>query len=257
MRRASANRSSRILLKGFFVAMAIGCAGEHVEWNETSYAAPPLPSGIPLGTVQPAGAGCPASVRAVRVGGAMFAAWWAVKRDSSAALVVAGSDDGGMSWARPVMADSTDASVRGCGRPPPAVAADSASGYLHIAYFAEPRSGSGVFFVHSMDGGKTFHASVPIVFGDNPAFVSVAASGDHVAVAYEDPNSVEPSVGIALSRTTGHIFEHREIVSSDNERARQPTVALRGDTMRVWWTDYAADPRISATRTAFRAGVWR
>lgn len=254
---ATANRSSRILLKTLLVAMAISCAGDHVEWKDVSYAAPPPPRGIPLGSVQPPSADCAASVRAVRMGPAVFAAWWSVRRDSSAALVVSRSTDGGKSWPPPVVADSTDASVRGCARPAPAVAADSASGYVHVAYFAEPRSGSGIFFVHSMDGGRTFHALVPIVFGDKPAFVSVAASGDRVAVAYEDPNSAEPSVGIALSRTMGHIFEHREIVSSDNERAKQPTVELHGDTVRLWWSDHAADPRISATRTAYREGVWR
>jgi hypothetical protein len=87
--------------------------------------------------------------------------------------------------------------------------------------------------------------------------VGIATSGDRVVVAYEDPNSTGPSVGVALSRTLGHIFEHREIVSSDNERARQPVVELRGNTVRVWWSDDPADPRMSATRTAYREGAWR
>jgi len=131
-----------------------------------------------------------------------------------------------------------------------------AAGGCPVSVRAEPQSGSGIFFSHSMDGGRTFHASVPIVFGDNASSVGIATSGDRVAVAYEDPNSTEPSVGVALSRTMGHIFEHREIVSSDNERAREPVVELRGNTVRVWWSDYPADRRISATRTASREGAW-
>lgn len=209
-----------------------------------------------LGTVVPPADACPVSVRAARDGSVVVAAWWSVRADSSVRLLVARSSDGGKSWATPVVADSMDRSVRGCGRPAPAIAADTARRYVHVAYFAEPRSGSGIFFAHSMDNGATFHAPVPIVFGENPAFVDVATSGDRVAVAYEDPNSREPSVGIALSRTMGHIFEHREIVSADNERARQPVVDLRGDTVRLWWSDHAADPRISATRTACREGRW-
>lgn len=258
MPRATANRFLiHILTALLMMAIATACGGEHVQWNEVSYAAPPLPPGIALGTVILPGEGCPASVRAVRMGTLIFGVWWSVRRDSSAALVAAKSADGGKSWTKPVIADSTDASVRGCGRPPPAIAADSASGYVHVAYFAEPRAGNGILFVHSMDSARTFHASVPILFGDTPAFVSVVASGDRVAVAYEDPNSTEASVGIALSRTMGHTFEHREIVSDDNERARQPMVELRGDSVRVWWSDHAPDPRISATRTAYRAGIWR
>jgi hypothetical protein len=128
---------------------------------------------------------------------------------------------------------------------------------VHIAYFTESKSGRGIFFAHSMDGGKTFHAPVPIVFGDNPSFVSVASDGDRVAVAYDDPNSAQPAIGIALSTTLGHLFHAGEIVSSETERAKMPTVEVRGDTVRVWWNDYAADPRISATRPAYREGIFR
>jgi hypothetical protein len=55
----------------------------------------------------------------------------------------------------------------------------------------------------------------------------------------------------------GDIFEDREVVSTENERARQPMVELRGDSIRLWWSDHSADPRISTTRTAYRAGLWR
>jgi hypothetical protein len=193
----------------------------------------------------------------VQQGGTTFVVWWSVRQDSSALLVLGQSRDAGRSWTSQVIADSTDRSARGCARPAPAIAADPATNYVHLAYFAEPPSGSGIFFAHSMDGGRTFHAAVPIVFGENSSFVAVAASGDRVAVAYEDPNSREPSVGVALSHSMGHIFEDREIVSNEDERARQPAVELRGDSIRLWWSDYSADPRISATRTAYRAGLWR
>jgi len=186
----------------------------------------------------------------------MFAAWWSGRADSSASLLVARSGDGGRSWTSPVVADSTDRSVRGCGRPAPALDADSTTGYVHIAYFAEPVSGKGVFFAHSMDAGRTFHTPVPIVFGNNAGAVAVAAEGDRVAVAYEDPNSVQPSIGIAVSHTMGHIFRAGEAVSSPSEHAKQPAVELRGNRIRVWWSDYSDDPRISATRTAYREGIW-
>jgi len=117
--------------------------------------------------------------------------------------------------------------------------------------------GRGIFFAHSMDSGRTFHSPVPIVFGDNPAFVSVASEGDRVAVAYDDPNSVQPAIGIALSKTMGHIFKPGDPISSASERAKQPTVELSGDRIRVWWNDYSDDPRISATRTAYREGIWK
>jgi hypothetical protein len=193
----------------------------------------------------------------VSAGRSVVAAWWAVRPDSSGLLFVAHSLDGGTTWSVPVIADSSDDGVRGCARPAPAIAADSASGYVHIAYFAEPRSGHGIFFAHSMDGGLTFHAPVPIIFGDNPGFVAVASEGNRVAVAYDDPNSAQPAIGVALSSTMGHIFRPGQTVSTESERAKQPAVELRGDTIRMWWSDYAADPRISATRIAYREGIWR
>lgn len=245
------------LMIGALGILLAGCSGEAISWNEITLDAPRLPAMVALGSVWPSAAGCAESVRAVRKGTRLLAAWWSARRDSSAALLVSQSADGGKSWTPPVVADSTDASVRGCGRPPPAIAADSASGYVYLAYFAEPKSGRGIFFAHSMDSGRTFHAPVPIVFGDNAGWVSVSGAGDRVAVAYEDPNSLLPSVGVAVSGSMGHIFRPGELVSSDNERARQPTVQVAGDTVRVWWSDHAADPRISATRAAYREGMWR
>lgn len=239
------------------VGILLSCGGDTVVWKEISLDAPRRPVTVAFGKVWPRAAGCPASIRAVRKGSTLLAAWWAARRDSSAALLVSRSPDGGKSWTPAVVADSTDRSVRGCGRPPPAIAVDTVSGHVYLAYFAEPKSSHGIFFAHSMDGGRTFHAPVPIVFGENAAWVSVSSAGDRVAVAYEDPNSLQPSVGVALSRTMGHIFRAGEIVSSVNERARQPVVEVSGDTVRVWWSDHSADPRISMTRTAYREGVWR
>jgi hypothetical protein len=128
---------------------------------------------------------------------------------------------------------------------------------VHIAYFSEPANGAGIFFAHSMDTAATFHSPVPIVFGRNPSRVSVASDGDRVVVAYEDPNSTQPIIGIALSKTMGHIFESRSIATSENGRARQPVVRVEGDSIRLWWSEYSADPTVSATRPRYRAAEWQ
>jgi hypothetical protein len=247
----------RVAMTGAFGLSVLACSHGDIAWKEITLGGPRLPRTVALGSVWPHAAGCPASVRAARKGARLLAAWWSVRSDSSGVLVVSESPDGGKTWTPPVVADSTDRSVRGCGRPPPSISADSSSGYVYLAYFAEPAGGRGVFFAHSMDSGQTFHAPVPIVFGANPSWVSVSGSDGRVAVAYEDPNSVTPSVGVAVSRSMGHIFKPGEIVSNANERARQPTVQVVGDTVRVWWSDHSADPRVSATRAAYREGVWR
>ena len=95
---------------------------------------------------------------------------------------------------------------------------------------------------------------VPIVFGKNPARVSMDASGDRVVVAFEDPNANQPAIGISLSKTMGHLFEHRSQATSFNVRARQPVVRLDGDSIHLWWSEYSANPAVSATRAAYRSG---
>jgi hypothetical protein len=243
-------------LPGFIALIAgIACAEPPVSWSDVvtqDVPAEPRESVSEARGVLPAG--CEATLRIARSGSETFAAWFNSHPDSTAELVVARLQPAG--WAKPVIADSTDDGTRGCGRPAPSIAIDPMNGYVHLAYFIEPRGGGGVFFAHSMDSGATFHAPVPIVYGKNPSRTSVASHGDRVVVAYEDPNSNQPLIGLALSRTTGHIFEDRVVATSNSGRALQPVVRVGEDSVRLWWSEYSANPAVSATRPRYRAGKW-
>ncbi len=198
---------------------------------------------------------CRSSIRLARAEKTFFAVWWSLRKDSSAALLTSRSDDG-EPWTKPIAADTTDASGRGCTRPAPAIASDVVSGYVHIAYFAEPSSGAGVFYVHSMDRGESFHAPVPLVFGARPSNTAVSAEGGRVAAAYEDPNSSRPRIFAALSKTMGHIFELKLPVSEESAVAANPTAHLRGTKLEVSWTEI--DPADSTRRRqASRTGTWK
>jgi hypothetical protein len=165
----------------------------------------------------------------------VYAVWWAPRADSSAALLAARSPDGGRSWPDIATVDTVDRGHNGCRRPAASVAADASTGYVHVAYTLVAPGAPGVFFAHSMPGRFTFHAPVPIIYGDHPGRTSVAASGDIVAVAYEDPNGAEARVGLALSRTLGHTFEHRTTASTGIGAAVEPQVAVAGGTVAVAW----------------------
>lgn len=234
----------------------VACKGELVTWGDPVFrGVPAFPADEPGHTSIGDPGTCPASVRTASNGKFTYATWWRVKSDSSASLMVARSDSGSI-WNKPVVADSTDHSIRGCDRPAPSIAADSSSGYVHLAYFLEPAAGAGVFFAHSMDSAATFHSQVPIVFGKNPSRVSVAAHGDRVAVAYEDPNAAQPLIGVALSKTMGHIFEIRMQATPENGRAMQPVIRVDGDSLRLWWMEISVDPFGGTTRPAYRAAQW-
>lgn len=251
-----------LLATGGAVALAIACAGTPDMLGDIEYpAAPPIASReIAVATV-PADA-CPGSFHASRSGGDVFGTWWHVRPDSSAVLMAGRSTDGGRTWSTIAPADTTDASRRGCDRPAPGIFADSATNYLDIVYFLEPASGPGVFYTHSMDartlgsGDGIFHSPVAIMYGERPSRASVAALGDDVAVAYEDPNALRPAVGLALSRTMGHIFESRMQASAGDLPAHDPAVTLSRDSVTVQWAE-RPDTVSNGGRIAVRRGKWR
>lgn len=247
---------------GILVCGVLACSTGPVTWRDVNYPPrAPIVRREPGVASIPAGA-CPGSVRAARAGSDLYATWWHVRSDSSAVLMAGRSTDGGRSWPVTVSADPSDRSRRGCDRPAPAILADSATGYLDLAYFLEPGEGAGVFYTHSMDAAHlgaangVFHSPVAIVYGARPARVAVAAQADDVAVAYEDPNSERGRIAVALSRSMGHIFRDHSDVSSAELPGADPAVKLVGDTLVVQWME-RPDSVNTGGRAAVRRGVWR
>lgn len=228
----------------------VACTADAVEWApdrtvaSASVAVVLLPGGaldadslaLLAARLTPPSNACSGSLRLARARGTLFAVWWSPRADSGARLLAAHSNDEGTSWSAIAPVDTIDRGRIGCRRPPPAITADAANGYVHVSYALNAPEGPGLFFSHSMDGGATFHAPVPILYGERLGLTSVAAAGDHVAVAFEDPNSSTPRIGLALSRTMGHIFEDRILpVSDDNGAATHPLVAVQGRRLIVAW----------------------
>ena len=220
------------------------CTSGPIAWDDDAAAvtAPPTP---PVVDPPADSARCPGSLVATRSGGDEYAAWWRARTDGSAALVAAHRARGA-AWDAPVLVDSADQSHDGCDRPPPAAAADSASGYVHLVYFLVAPEGAGVFFSHSMDRGAMYHSAVGVVYGDAPSSAAVAARGDTVVVAYEDPGRDPergvPVIGLAASITAGHIFETRGVaVTSGDTPSTNPAIALApGGRLTVWWDERGA-----------------
>jgi hypothetical protein len=97
------------------------------------------------------------------------------------------------------------------------------------------REGPGIFASHSMDRGAMFHAPVAVVYGERIGRAAIAAEGNIVAVAYEDPNTEPRRIGLALSRTMGHLFQSRMSVSPPATQAGDPAVAVAGGRIAVTW----------------------
>lgn len=167
---------------------------------------------------------------------------------------VAGATAG--AWRGPIMVDSldqgpgdaqaADRGAYGCARPAPSLAVDKKNGYVHVAYALTGPEGPGVFYAHQMDPRSQFEPPVAIIYGERLGDARVAVDGDVVAVTYEDPNSGagRRKIGLALSRTSGHLFEDRLMASGGISNARDPHVVVRGRAVVVGWSETAvgADP---------------
>ena len=251
--------------------LAVACARAPIAWNApaTSFGAsgdslvvdsegharlmPAVPAAPPADS-ELDGSVCPGSVRVAAVGAGRVAVWWRPRADGSAALLLARTGAAGDSaWSAPVAIDSVDRLTIGCDRPPPTVAIHPLSGFVHVVYALESPAGPGLFYAHSMDGGRVFEQPRPIVYGERRALSAIALAGDTVAVVYEDPNSPRGDIRLALSFDQGHTFGPRLAASPDDARAGAPLVALRPPHIAVAWAVQAASANGSAQR-AVRVG---
>lgn len=231
----------------------VACEKARVEWSDVTY--PQSADPVTVSSVGVPGEGvCKASVRVAASGNDSAATWWSARPDSSSALMFARKS--GDSWTAPIAIDTTDASRRGCSRPVPAIAMNASAGHLHIAYFLEQATGPGIFFAHSMDE-TGFHDPVSISYGKRASNVSIAANGDRVAVAYEEPNAERGHIWVALSESMGHIFEERMPVSSVNEVSKNPSVTLDGTKLDVRWEELLQADSLGRSRLANRIGTWK
>lgn len=147
--------------------------------------------------------------------------------------------------------DTADVAHAGCTRPPPALTVVGDD--VHVAYSMVAPEGTGVFFTHFMYG--MFHSPVAVIYGERLVPTAIAAQGDTVAVAYEEPNGSRQRIDLALSTTMGHIFEWRLEATRDVDDARRPAVAIRGPLIAVGWEP--AGTTDSATTRVVRIGRLR
>jgi hypothetical protein len=229
-------------------ALALACSPGPIDWDDPVEE----PASIPLGEFRtfPAAAhgACAANVAAWQENGVPRAAWWSVRPDSAADLVMATMNPD-KTWSAPVRLDTADVG-KGC-RPAPAVAVDGAN--LHIVYPMEAREGPGFFLTHSMDRGLMFHSPVAVVYGRHPGRASIAAAGNFVVVAYEDPNSNPTRISVAISSTMAHLFDYREVISGADAAASRPMVSTDGKSVTVRWSRAGMD----STKQIVRRGTLR
>lgn len=230
-----------------------GCQKPPVTWSDVVYSQEIPERGTGAKLEVPDSAACVSTVRHADIPGEIQTVWWSIRPDSSAVLRYSSSTNA--DWQPVITVDTTDRSRMGCNRPAPAIAADR-EGRLYVAYFLEQATGPGIFFVHRMDAAG-FHDPVSIAYGKRPSEVSVAAEGDRVVVAYEEPNAERGQIWVALSGSMGHLFEYRGPVSGASELSRHPEIQLHGTKLEVSWLELIQSDSSGRTRRAHSTGTWK
>jgi hypothetical protein len=228
---------------------ALACTSGPIDWDDPVEESAVLEPGNGRVIPPPARGQCESGVAAWQENGMPRAAWWLLRPDNVADLVMSSMTGG--TWTAPVRLDTADVGKARC-RPKPAVAVDGDN--LHIVYAMDAREGPGFFLTHSMDRGRTFHSPVAVVYGRNPGRVAIAASGNLVVVAYEDPNSNPTRISVAVSTTMAHLFDFREVISGADAAASRPAVSTDGKRVMVRWSRVGPD---SLTTQIVRRGTLR
>ncbi len=239
---------------------AISCAPGPIVWEDsTTVGVVQSPEFIVRGSPLPSPSlptfpgQCPSSLQfAVTENRVWHAAWWSQRADSTADIVASSSVDG-RTWSPPTRLDTADVAKIGCNRPAPGVAANG--GNFYVVYAMRAGEGPGIFLSHSMDGARTFHSPVAVVYGERPGLASVAAMGNFVVVAFEDPNSTPTRISVAVSNTMAHLFEFRSTISPEDVAATRPYVRLFGDRVELTWHRAGADSTQRIVRRGTAPGV--
>lgn len=220
------------MIRAFLLAVALtSCAAQPVIWQEPEAARTDTFVELPAHEAPPHPGICDQTVAWAREGDVLYAAWWNVRPDSTADLMVGRREKAGR-WSAPERADTMDAGRTGCRRASPSIAV--ANGNVHVAYGMTAKEGPGVFTVHWMQGMA--HSPVPVVYGERFGRTDIAVRGDTVAVAYEDPNTDPRRIGLAVSTTAAHLFQYRTLVSPSSGTASDPRVVLEPEGILVAWT---------------------
>lgn len=209
---------------------------------------PPVPATtLGAGLAPRDSARCPGSLRQEDTPRGEVAVWWSLRERNRVHLLAAWRYRGDRDWRGPIPVDTLDQGSTdardvpegipvGCARPAPGLSVDAENGFVHVAYALVGPEGPGFFYAHQMDPRGTFEPPQPIVYGERLGPARVASDGNVVAVAYEDPNSgARRRIALAVSRTAGHLWEGRHLVSSGLNVASDPFVVVRRSGLVIGW----------------------
>jgi hypothetical protein len=198
------------------------------------------------------------------------AVWWSRREGGRVSLLSAWRDstvNGLGPWQGPVAVDTVDQgpmdaraderNAAGCARAAPHAVIDAQNGFVHVTYALTGPEGAGIFYAHQMVRHVPFEPPAAVIYGERLGVSRIASAGDLVVIAYEDPNGgSRAGIGLAVSRSAGHVFDDRLVVTSSTLGGRDPHVAAKGTAIVVGWSEFSpgdsAEPNFLVRRARLR-----
>jgi hypothetical protein len=174
--------------------------------------------------------------------GAVYVAWREVFPGNVRDVVIARSDDHGLTFGAPVRVHADNWVYNGCPHAGPSMQVDSA-GRVHVAWWTGKEGAAGVAYARSDDRGATW--SEPVALGiaqySQPAHVQLALGAGNVVVAtWDDGTRKVPRIVLRVSDNGGATFGPAQAVSSAGVHAGFPVVALGDTALTVLWSEEGA-----------------
>lgn len=188
-------------------------------------------------------AACPCCRTAIALlpDGAILLAWRSILPGGIRDIVVARSEDDGVTWTAPVRVHDDNWEFNGCPHAGPSMQVDQA-GNTHVAWWTGKEGAAGVWYARSSDGGKSFASAVPIDVADfaRASHPQLAVSGDTVVTVWDDGKQSVPRVMLRRSTDGGRRFGTAQVLSDTAMSASYPVVTNTGRGLAVAWTALTA-----------------
>jgi hypothetical protein len=169
-------------------------------------------------------------------GDTAYAAWWHLNAYGYADLMLARSDDG-IRWNAPEIMGGAVGTERACSRPLPAIAVDSTTGAVYLAWHGMSQWGPGMLFAEVPTKGRAPFAVRIDSMEPVMRVASVAAFRDTVAVLWEASSEEGSELRLAISMRAGHIPMARATVRSRDTRVFAPLVSVRDGRVAMAWNE--------------------
>lgn len=193
---------------------------------------------------------CPCCRTAVAVGGdgTVYVAWRKVFEKNVREMVVARSDDGGLTFKPPAIVGPDNWEIAGCPHRGPSMKADEKGG-LYIVWYAEVEGEPNIYLAKSDDKGASFKKQAidhkRSAFPDNAV---LNLRRDEIFLAWQE---ITPVLSNLAFESRGAEGKSRVQMNDDTRKASNPVISVnrRGEVLVAWLKQ-----EVGKVRTVIRIG---